>query len=73
MLRKQIAILAVFFLLAIVSLVYGSRALADLSDFDPAADAFQTKLILVPDAVIPANQEIELIAARRLSLGGWTN
>jgi hypothetical protein len=64
MFRKYIAILAVFFLLAIVSLVYGSRALADLSDFDPAADAFQTKLVLVPDTVIPANQEVELIAAR---------
>ncbi len=64
MFRKHVAILTVLFLLGVVSLVFGSQALADLSDFDPAADAFETKLILVPDAVIPANQEVELIAAR---------
>lgn len=64
MFRKHIAILTVLFLLGVVSLVFGSQALADLSDFDPAADAFETKLVLVPDAVIPANQEVELIAAR---------
>ncbi len=62
--RKHGAILTALLLLAAVSLVYGSRALADLSAFDPAADVFETKLILVPDTIIPGNQEVELIAAR---------
>jgi preprotein translocase subunit SecD len=64
MLRKHGAILVVLLLLGAVSLVYGSRALADLSVFDPAADVFEAKLILVPDTVIPGNQEVELVAAR---------
>lgn len=64
MLRKHFAILAILLLIGLVSLVYGSRALADLSMFDPAASALETKLILEPDVVIPENQEVQLIAAR---------
>jgi preprotein translocase subunit SecD len=64
MVKKYVAILAVLLLLAAVSLVYGSRALADLSVFDPAANIFETKLILSSDTIIPGNQEIELIEAR---------
>jgi hypothetical protein len=32
--------------------------------FDPATSALETKLVLAPDTVIPADQEVELIAAR---------
>lgn len=65
MFRKQIVIIvAVLFLIGVVSLIFGSRALADLSVFDPAQQVFETKLILAPDTIIPGNQEVELIAAR---------
>ena len=64
MVKKYVAILAVLLLMGAVSLVYGSRALADLSAFDPAANILETKLILSPDTIIPGNQEIELIEAR---------
>lgn len=64
MFRKHIAIPAILLLIALVSLVYGSRALADLSMFDPAASALETKLILEPDMVITADQQVQLIAAR---------
>jgi hypothetical protein len=81
MLKKQLAILGFLLLIAVISLVFGGRALADLSMFDPAASAFEAKLILIPDSSIPANQEIELIAARpviarrldKLALGGPYN
>jgi preprotein translocase subunit SecD len=64
MLRKYLAILVVLCLLGAISLIYGSRALADLSVFDPADNVFEVKLILAPDTIIPGNQEVELIAAR---------
>lgn len=64
MLRKHIAIPAVLLLIGLVSLVYGSRALADLSMFDPAASALETKLVLESDMAVAADQEIQLIAAR---------
>lgn len=65
MLRKQIVVIvAVLFVLGVASLVFGSRALADLSAFDPAQQVFETKLVLAPDTIIPGNQEVELIAAR---------
>jgi preprotein translocase subunit SecD len=65
MFRNQIVtIIATLFLIGVASLIYGSRALADLSAFDPAEPVFETKLILAPDTIIPGNQEVELIAAR---------
>ena len=64
MLRKYLAILVVLCLLGAISLIYGSRALADLSVFDPADNVFEVKVILAPDTIIPGNQEVELIAAR---------
>ncbi|NJN95975.1 MAG: hypothetical protein HC875_18630 [Anaerolineales bacterium] len=65
MFRNQIVVIvAVLFVLGVASLVFGSRALADLSVFDPAQQVFETKLILAPDTIIPGNQEVELIAAR---------
>lgn len=64
MFRKHIAIPAILLLIGLVSLVYGSRALADLSMFDPAASALETKLMLEPDMVITADQQVQLIAAR---------
>lgn len=65
MLRKQIVVIvAVLFLMGMVSLAFGSRALADLSVFDPAQQVFETRLVLAPDTIIPGNQEVELIAAR---------
>ncbi|MCK6626405.1 MAG: hypothetical protein L6R45_14660 [Anaerolineae bacterium] len=65
MFRKQIVVIVTaLFLIGAASLVFGSRALADLSVFDPAEQVFETKLILAPDTVIPGNQEVELIAAR---------
>lgn len=78
MFKKQIAILAILLLLGLVSLFYGSRALADLSTFDPAESVLETKLILAADTIIPTNQEVELIAARpviakrldKLEIGG---
>lgn len=81
MFKKQIAILAVLLLLGLVSLFFGSRALADLSVFDPAENVFETKLILAPDTVFPSDQEVELIAARpviakrldKLEVGGSYN
>jgi preprotein translocase subunit SecD len=81
MFKKQIAILVILLLLGVVSLFYGSRALADLSAFDPAESILETKLILAPDTVIPTNQEVELIAARpviakrldKLDIGGPYN
>lgn len=81
MFKKQFAILVMLCLIGMVSLVYGSRALADLSVFDPADNVFETKLVLAPDTIIPNNQEIELIAARpiiaqrldRLELNGPYN
>lgn len=64
MFKKHLAILTILVLIGLVSLAYGSRALADLSAFDPAANVFETKLILSPDSIIPGNQEFELIEAR---------
>lgn len=65
MFKKQVvAIVAVLFLIGVASLIFGSRALADLSVFDPADQVFETKLVLAPDTIIPNNQEVELIAAR---------
>ncbi|MBE7552947.1 MAG: hypothetical protein HS126_17890 [Anaerolineales bacterium] len=64
MFKKQIAILVILLLLGLVSLFYGSRALADLSTFDPTESVLETKLILAADTIIPTNQEVELIAAR---------
>lgn len=64
MFRKQIAIPAILLLIGLVSLVYGSRALADLSMFDPAASALETKLILKPDLAISKDQQVQLMAAR---------
>lgn len=81
MFKKQIAILVILLLLGLVSLFYGSRALADLSTFDPAESILETKLILAADTIIPTNQEVELIAARpviakrldKLEIGGPYN
>lgn len=81
MFKKQIAILAILLMLGLVSLFFGSRALADLSVFDPADTVFETKLVLAPDTVFPSNQEVELIAARpviarrldKLDMGGSYN
>lgn len=78
MFKKQIAILVILLLLGLVSLFYGSRALADLSAFDPTESILETKLILAADTIIPTNQEVELIAARpviakrldKLEIGG---
>ena len=64
MFKKHLAILVVLCLIGVVSLIYGSQALADLSVFDPADNVFETKLVLAPDTIIPSNQEVELIEAR---------
>ncbi len=64
MFRKQLLILVLLLLLAGVSLLLGGRALAELSAFDPTADMFETRLVLVPDTVIPADLDVELIEAR---------
>lgn len=64
MFKKYVAILAVLGLMGVISLTYGSQALADLSVFDPADNVFEVKLVLSPDAIIPSNQEVELIEAR---------
>lgn len=64
MLRKHVAIPAILLLIGLLSLVYGSRALADLSMFDPAANTLETKLVLEPDLVLSKDQQVQLIAAR---------
>ncbi|MBI1881865.1 MAG: hypothetical protein HYR94_27135 [Chloroflexi bacterium] len=64
MFKKHVATLVVLCLIGVISLIYGGQALADLSVFDPADNVFETKLVLAPDAIIPNNQEIELIEAR---------
>ena len=64
MFKRYVTIIAILLLIGAVSLVYGSRALADLSAFDPAANIFETKLILSPDTIVPGNQAVELIEAR---------
>jgi hypothetical protein len=64
MFRKHWFILMILLLLAGVSLLFGGRVLADLSAFDPATNIFETKLVLAPDTLIPADQEIQLLEAR---------
>lgn len=81
MFKKHVAVLVALGLIAAASLIYGSQALAELSAFDPAADVFNTRLILVPETIIPNNQEVKLIEARpviarrldRLGLNGPYN
>lgn len=81
MFRKHLVTFVVLLIIAAISLVYGSRAFADLSVFDPADNVFEAKLVLAPDTIIPSNIDVELIEARpviarrldRLDLNGPYN